>query len=160
MAKSSPEYTQYYAQKEKERRLNCIQLGVCYQCHDKNPADKPSTRCRNCNTANRSRTRKYDKKKSDARSRVKRKEQILSAYGGKCACCGETHPEFLTIDHIDGLGGEHRRQIGTNMYTWLKHRGFPKTNFRLLCMNCNFARRYGKTCPHETQYAEKTNEIL
>ena len=38
------------------------------------------------------------------------KEQVYEAYGGyKCACCGETEPMFLSIDHIDNNGAEERR---------------------------------------------------
>lgn len=76
--------------------------------------------------------------------------EILAAYGGRCACCGETEPCFLSIDHIDGRGVEHRKTVeGWRLYTWLRQQGFPKDNFRLLCHNCNFSRgRYGN-CPHE-----------
>lgn len=30
----------------------------------------------------------------------------------KCACCGDGHIEFLTIDHINGDGNKHRKEIG------------------------------------------------
>ena len=81
------------------------------------------------------------------------KEEVIQEYGGKCACCGEDTYEFLTIDHIHGGGAEHKRQmkaagIGQNLYRWLKKNGYPKEDFQLLCMNCNFAKgKYG-TCPH------------
>ena len=32
---------------------------------------------------------------------------IISAYGGKCKCCGETTPEFLSLEHSKGDGQIH-----------------------------------------------------
>lgn len=83
------------------------------------------------------------------------KEKTLNAYGGCiCSCCGETKLPFLTIDHINGGGNKHRREIGTDLYRWLRINNFPP-GFRVLCMNCNFATRYGKSCPHEKERREK-----
>ena len=77
------------------------------------------------------------------------RREFLAAYGGKCACCGEGTQEFLSLDHINGDGSQHRKMTGSLTYLWLRKRGWPKDNYRLLCMNCNFARgRYGY-CPHE-----------
>ena len=78
---------------------------------------------------------------------------VLRAYGSTCACCGETTPEFLGVDHTNGGGNEHRRRLGItsgqNFYLWLKRQGFPKDGFRLLCHNCNTARGHRGVCPHE-----------
>jgi hypothetical protein len=71
-------------------------------------------------------------------------------YGGpQCACCGEGEYEFLTIDHINGDGAAHRRQMGSrrDIYRWLKQNNYPP-GFRVLCMNCNFALGYHGYCPH------------
>ena len=79
------------------------------------------------------------------------KAQACEAYGGAvCACCGEAHMEFLTIDHIGGGGKVHRRQPGvgaSHFYWWLKHEGYPE-GFRVLCMNCNFSLGHWGYCPH------------
>ncbi len=80
--------------------------------------------------------------------RRKFRQQVLEAYGGKCVCCGETTPEFLTIDHIFKDGAAHRREIGNDLYPWLVRNGFPKDRFRLLCMNCNLAIGQHGKCPH------------
>lgn len=83
------------------------------------------------------------------------KMETIEAYGGKCACCGETAHEFLTIDHIHDDGAEERRLHGggrtggTAQYTRLRQQGWPKDRYQLLCMNCNFAKRNGY-CPHKT----------
>lgn len=87
------------------------------------------------------------------RYRRKMRLRVLEAYGGKCACCGEATPEFLSIDHIDGNGNAHRRAISKYknaavFYFWLVKQGFPP-GFRVLCYNCNCARGFYGRCPHE-----------
>jgi hypothetical protein len=76
------------------------------------------------------------------------KAKVIAGYGGKCECCGDDHPEFLTIDHVEGSGASHRKSLRRTFYVYLIEAGFPKDKFRLLCMNCNFA--FGKFgyCPH------------
>lgn len=77
---------------------------------------------------------------------------ILVHYGGsppKCACCGDDTYDFLTIDHIDGNGAKHRREVVKTLgiCRWLIKNNFP-SGFQILCMNCNFAKgKYG-ACPH------------
>lgn len=80
------------------------------------------------------------------------RRDAIAAYGGKCVCCGEDNPAFLTIDHVGGGGTKHRKSLGGGgeaIYAWLKREGYPKEGFRLLCMNCNWATsRNGGVCPH------------
>lgn len=82
--------------------------------------------------------------------RTRATDAVLRHYGGRCDCCGESEPLFLSIDHIDGNGGLHRRMVGrANMWVWLFQNDFPP-GFRLLCFNCNTGRyRNGGRCPHE-----------
>lgn len=97
--------------------------------------------------ANRERLVEYDRKRGR-----ELKAKIIEEYGGKCACCGEAHFAFLTIDHINNDGAEHRRQgvgHGKSFYQWLIRNDFPKDNFQLLCMNCNFAKGHYGVCPHQ-----------
>lgn len=87
------------------------------------------------------------------------KLEIVKEYGGACACCGETHYEFLTIDHINGDGAEHRRQVGGDhraVYRDIKRRHFPKDEFRLLCLNCNLAMGMYGYCPHNPEVMQQT----
>ena len=73
----------------------------------------------------------------------------LGAYGGKCACCGETTTDFLCIDHINDDGGAHRRQIGRgNIFHWLQKNEYPD-GFQVLCWNCNAAKAMRGGCPHK-----------
>lgn len=67
----------------------------------------------------------------------------------KCACCGESNIKFLTIDHINNDGAEHRNEIGrSKLYSWLIKNNFPE-GFQVLCMNCNWGKAQNKgVCPH------------
>jgi len=90
----------------------------------------------------------------EARDRHKRNRTIvIEAYGGKCTCCGESTPEFLAIDHINGRDkgprGQGDNKLGFQMYAWLIRNKFPKHNYRLHCSNCNNARAWFGICPHE-----------
>ena len=78
--------------------------------------------------------------------------QVLAAYGGVCACCGELRPEFLTIDHIVPVGNQGPRHLrcGHGLYRWLRTRKYPE-GFRVLCYNCNCARGHLGYCPHELE---------
>ncbi len=77
------------------------------------------------------------------------KEKIFNHYGKKCVCCGESQPEFLVMDHINGGGNKHLKEIGrANFYKWLIKNNFPK-EFQTLCFNCNFAKSHLGCCPHQ-----------
>jgi hypothetical protein len=77
------------------------------------------------------------------------RQDVLTAYGHKCTCCGITQAPFLTLDHIHQDGKQHRKHFsGIQMYLDIKRQGYPKDKYRLLCMNCNFAIRWGAQCPH------------
>lgn len=90
-------------------------------------------------------------KASDRLRAYRRKVAVIERYGGKCACCGETEPAFLAIDHINGQGNAHRREMGNrggqSFYLWLKREGYPE-GYRVLCHNCNMARSILGICPH------------
>ena len=79
---------------------------------------------------------------------------VLLHYGGnppKCACCGETHIEFLTIDHISGGGrkGQAKKIKRGGEYHRIIKENFPD-DIQVLCLNCNWAKRFYKNkrfCP-------------
>lgn len=81
------------------------------------------------------------------------KKKCINYYSNgtmECACCKESIIEFLSINHINNDGAEHRRKIGKrNIYTWLIKNNFPP-GFDVKCMNCNFVERYGNLCPHKS----------
>lgn len=78
------------------------------------------------------------------------KKEMIDAYGGRCSCCGETAVEFMTLEHLNHDGKEHRKSFRSSQSTWadLRRRGWPKEGYTVMCMNCNWARRHGKECPH------------
>lgn len=124
----------YYQNRKKKRERE----GTCIDCAS--ISDTGLIYCRNC-----------QKRREKYRDRVR--DQVFNNYGGYiCACCGENNPKFLTIDHINNDGAQHRKEIGSGerFYQWLIKKNFPK-EYRVLCMNCNWARRHGP-CPHEEEY--------
>jgi hypothetical protein len=122
---------------------------ACTLAHRKQQYADPSKRAvvleRNRNSAHRYREA----------NKAKRKRQrlaMIAAYGGKCVCCGESTPEFLTIDHTHNDGAQERRQLslsGSKIYAHLAKLGYPKDRYQLLCFNCNCAKGIHGRCPHE-----------
>lgn len=94
------------------------------------------------------------------RDRSKKVKAIVFAhYGNKCVCCGESTPEFLTIDHSERNGSvdprchypgkpKHYRVTGGRWYAVIIKLGFP-ADLRLLCWNCNHAEHIHGICPHK-----------
>jgi hypothetical protein len=77
---------------------------------------------------------------------------VLQGYGARCACCGEDHPSFLNIDHIQRNGAEERKRFGQHSFLkYLRDNQFP-SGYRILCWNCNLGReKHGGVCPHELE---------
>lgn len=75
------------------------------------------------------------------------KLDVITYYGGgKTACvkCGFDDIRALSIDHIGGLGTEHRDKLkrsGYRFYLWLKKENYP-TGYQTLCMNCQFIKKH------------------
>ena len=93
----------------------------------------------------------YQKKAGDIKAeRQELKKDVFNHYGWVCKCCGEDNPFFLTIDHINNDGAEHRRNIKKTLYKWIIENNFPN-DLQTLCMNCNWAKaRFGE-CPHQNK---------
>lgn len=102
-----------------------------------------------------------NKEKISARGKAwnrKNKLAVLNHYspgGIRCACCGEQRIEFMTLDHVNGGGGQHRKEIkktaGNSFYRWLIANQFPD-GFRVLCFNCNAAFGMYGQCPHSPSF--------
>lgn len=86
-------------------------------------------------------------KKWDAKMRL----EFLKAFGNKCSCCGETHPFFLTLEHINGAIDKHPAVTNSRcQYSKAKQEGWDRTKYEALCWNCNCAKgKYGQ-CPHRS----------
>jgi hypothetical protein len=122
--------------------------------------------CKTCNTAQ---VRAWyqtnpERARTKARERSRRfRDRALAAYSTtdppSCACCGDSHYEFLCIDHVDGKGSAHRKEVGSsNIYPWLNAHGYPP-GFAVLCHNCNIARSIYGTCPHEVERAGEVSSV-
>lgn len=111
--------------------------GLCPHCS--NPSPEGRTVCLDCVRIRQARYQRI-------------KNEVFDAYGGYvCACCSETIKKFLTIDHINNDGKQHRQQVGKSriLYYWLHDNEFP-LGFQVLCFNCNCGRQLnGGICPHK-----------
>lgn len=86
--------------------------------------------------------------------------EMFEAFGWKCYCCGEEHPQFLTLEHVNGGRHFYGRRYGrdensrqSNTYVEIrraKREGWDRTNWELLCMNCNHAKGHYGQCPHRS----------
>lgn len=129
-----------------------VAQGLCSRC-GKNPLTTKRF-CRPCVEKSSSQTaalRRAEPERVRTQYRASRerlRHQILERYGRACVCCGEQTPVFLTVDHINGGGNQHLREIGRrNLWGWLRARGFPY-GFQTLCWNCNAAKGILGACPH------------
>lgn len=135
-------------------------MRICSRCHVKKPDGEfvaPKT-CRKCSEKRKSYSRPdshyawFEDNRTHLREynrqwRLRLKLETVVQYGGACSC-GESQPEFLTIDHIEGGGHKHRTLIqhsgGHDFYRWLKNQGYPE-GYRVLCFNCNCQRTEAPT---------------
>jgi hypothetical protein len=115
---------------QNERVAKKRDAGICLFCPD--PARSGLKTCLKC------------AERIAERQRQDRKDlqnEVFDAYGGpKCRRCGfDKDPDSLQIDHIEGGGTKHLKEIGrSKLYSWLKKNGYPP-GYRVLCANCNFA---------------------
>lgn len=140
-------------------------LRRCKKCGKVKPLDQfpinDGYRLRSCDECfkrhNRQRTSEYYTRNTERgrrrskETRAKVFQKVMTRLGGKCVCCGETEPLFLTVDHIENDGAEHRKRDPSGraaIYRWLIRHDFPP-GYQLLCSNCNHGRyRNGGVCPH------------
>ena len=145
----------------RQPRCKECQKAATYEWREKNPArfaahgkasrerhrDKRNAACRADYVRNRD--KRIAGQKAYARAL---KDRAYAAYGGYvCACCGETEISFLSIDHINNDGHEHRKTVkGSAILHWLRDNNYP-SGFQILCMNCQFGRKHNNgTCPHQS----------
>jgi hypothetical protein len=127
------------------------------EAYKKNPEKyNARTKKRMTNEENRQKRTEYNK-----RRRKELRKTIIDHYSkgeNRCGCCGENHFEFLQLDHIEGNGEKHRKEIkrsaGEAFYTWLIRNNFPE-GYRVLCSNCNQSLGMYGYCPHEGRTASR-----
>jgi len=103
-----------------------LQSNCCVRCGE--PHEQAGSRCSRC---------REDVNQSERQRYARLREEVLKAYGGlKCVHCGTTDPDVLQIDHINGGGTQHLKEIGYKIYAWLRKQGFPP-GYQVLYANCD-----------------------
>jgi hypothetical protein len=54
---------------------------------------------------------------------------------------GAKHPDSLCIDHINGGGRAHAKEVGGHVIDWIIKNDFPEGLFQVLCQNCNIRKK-------------------
>jgi hypothetical protein len=93
----------------------------------------------------------------------KQRLEVIEHYGRICACCGENRTQFLGIDHINGNGNKHRKELRAghhrNIVEFLIKAGYPE-GYRVLCHNCNLSIGFYGFCPHQLERGEIAEEDI
>ncbi len=155
MPSNTKEYRKEYYKKHKDKFKEYAHK------HFANNKEKVSSYCKKWREKNRDKTRVYgqrdyfkhwEKRRQCNRERcVQLKKEVLTHYGNselKCVKCGFNNLHALTIDHINGNGRNHRKQLGIDgggrrFYFWLKKENYPE-GYRTLCANCQFIEHANK----------------
>ena len=85
-------------------------------------------------------------------SKIKQQQKVkfrcFELFGGVCQKCGFSDIRALQIDHINGVPAGLRRMKGNphrggiKLYRAILNGTYPKSDFQLLCSNCNWIKRY------------------
>jgi transposase-like protein len=135
----------------KNSRLRKILHGLCPRCGKTFSGAGPI--CGRCLQRSRTDRRLHQCRRPDVRNPKERararklRAMVMEHYGAACACCGEDRLEFLSIDHINGNGKQHRAAAGGKLYRLIVKQGFP-ADLRILCYNCNCSLGFNGYCPH------------
>ncbi len=163
----------YHTERYNQIKEELLCQGICLRC-EKNPL-KSETMCEDCLVKQKAtadkRKERYKRAGNCTKCGVrplmtakvcqicndkekqrnkKIKDQVFAHYGGyKCICCGETEESFLTIDHINNDGANHRKIAGSGgrFYWWVTRNNYP-TGLQILCWNCQWGKRICGICPH------------
>jgi len=141
-----------------EQKEYLIELSLCRLCYNKYSRKRSYESYHIDKLPFQLRMRRYHLKNSKKISlnyklkKLKLKSLILSHYSisdfPQCADPYNQHKEpytdirALSIDHIHGGGGKHKKVAGSGsrLYSWLKKNKFPE-GFQVLCMNCQFIKK-------------------
>ena len=146
-------YNQEKRQAVTSKKRLLKEQGLCVSC-GKAPVSPEHSKVRCAKCAESSRI-------ANAKHRKKARKTLFEVYGGPtCACCGETEERFLSFDHVNEDGAQHRLSIGkrangrgfsdvVSLHRTLKKAGYPPV-IQVLCFNCNIGKHFnGGLCPHK-----------
>lgn len=75
---------------------------------------------------------------------------IIERLGNKCECCENSNTNYLSIDHIYGLGHQESKKLrGSRYLKKLKHMENLTEKYRCLCYNCNYCLGFWGKCQHK-----------
>ena len=141
---------------QRAKRTQLKKNNLCIGCRAQPPTQNRA-RCVDCLRMSRSYSKRYRLANDVAVKEAKQKHyniirnEVFTAYGNQCACCGEIEFPFLAIDHINGIVQEgQKKKMGIELCVWLRKHNFP-SGYRILCHNCNAAVRWGQICPHQKE---------
>jgi len=82
-----------------------------------------------------------------ARLRLEALKHYSQAEVPYCKCCNESIINFLTIDHINGGGTKHRKEVtsSSRLGLFLAKNNYPE-GYQILCYNCNCSKGSGDIC--------------
>lgn len=81
------------------------------------------------------------------------RQKTIALYGGKCAMCGISEFDILTIDHIHYGGRKHVRDSGGCIPMYRKMlKDYRPDLYQVLCYNCNCGK---KTYQRAAEYSGK-----
>ena len=85
------------------------------------------------------------------------KRAVFELLGDKCIFCADSHVPALTIDHPNKDGAESRRngERTERLCEAIVRNPSLKSKYRLLCMKCNWLRRYESDEEIIARYGEK-----
>ena len=72
------------------------------------------------------------------------RKKVLAELGMKCAKCGFSDTRALQIDHVYGGGRKEMRKFSNRhfYYRSILNGTLDKSNYQVLCANCNWIKRY------------------
>tara|TARA_Y100000034_G_scaffold104648_1_gene131348 strand:+ start:10623 stop:11318 length:696 start_codon:yes stop_codon:yes gene_type:complete len=132
---------------------------ICKECYNKYHAEFQAKHNKEYYVKHRDKRLKYGEKRRAEKPALlnyrsnkayyKTRVEVLGHYSPDLSCvhCGfDSHLSPLSIDHVNGDGSKHRKEMKktkghSNIYYWLKRNNFPD-GFQVLCMNCQFIKRY------------------
>lgn len=148
----------YYAAHRKERIAYSLVYKATHrekiraQCRARYAAypEKARAHCRAYRTAH-----LEERRAADRIRRAAKKKFVIDKYGGKCACCGESRIEFMSIDHIYGGRKKRQGETGSRFYQTLLREPYSPDKYRVLCYNCNLSLGHLGYCPHRPGERQK-----
>ncbi len=152
---SHPQHQDYLASRRLWYANNLKERQAYYKMWYAKNANKDSDRSRKNRPQRNARRRRFrvtnggEQRLMDKQRYKEARNKVIQGYGSKCACCGETLWEFLTVDHVNGKPtGGHKRDYGLTLYLRLIRENFPP-DCQCLCWNCNCSKGFYGECPHK-----------